>query len=159
LQEIITDLIAQPTRARVDQYRDLIGGKSECTGHAGIIDLVHVTDLDEVIARADRTQLLLTTAAGGRAVPKPEVEYIMPEFAPVLTDLIANARLVLVQRSTQAHKATRWDVLSYEGRLLGTLQLPANFRPQALSGDRIYGVEKDDLDVESVAVYRIVAPR
>jgi hypothetical protein len=39
--------------------------------------------------------------------------------------------------------------------MLGTLTLPITFTPRALSGNRLYGVEKSDLDVEAVAFYRI----
>ena len=81
----------------------------------------------------------------------------MPEYAPAITGLIAGDRFVLVLRSTQLEPRTQsdWDILAYDGRLLGPLQLPHRFTPRAISGDRLYGVEKDELDLESVAVYRI----
>jgi hypothetical protein len=98
--------------------------------------------------------------AGGRGIPKPEIEVVMPEYAPVLNGMVAGDRFVLVRRSSEdGGKPTEWDVLSYDGRLAGTLKLPANFGPRVLSGDRLYGVEKDDLDIESVAVYRITPLR
>jgi hypothetical protein len=101
----------------------------------------------------------VAASAGGRGVPRPEVEYILPEYAPVLTGMLAGDRFVLVQRNSEADREpTDWDILSYDGRLMGTFRLPASFRALAFSGDRIYGIEKDELDVESIAVYRI-APR
>ncbi len=102
----------------------------------------------------------VAAAAGGRGVPRPDVEFVLPEYAPVLTGMIAGDRFVIVQRSSEDDGKPRdWDALSYDGRLLGTLTLPAHFRPRVLSGDRIYGIEKDVLDVESIAVYRIGAQR
>jgi hypothetical protein len=67
---------------------------------------------------------------------------------------------VLVGRTAQIERkaGTDWDVLAYDGKLLGTLRLPRNFSPRALASDRLYGVEKDELDVEAVVVYRIRPP-
>jgi hypothetical protein len=96
-------------------------------------------------------------AAAGRGMPRPEVEFVMPEFAPVISGMIAGERFLLVSRNIDFNRRTQndWDVLAWDGKMLGTLKLPISFTPRALSGDRLYGIEKDDLDVEAVAVYRI----
>jgi hypothetical protein len=96
----------------------------------------------------------------GRGVPRPEMEFVPPEYAPVLSGLVAGDRYVLVLRSSEDDGKPRdYDLLSYDGRLAGTLKLPARFRARVLRDNRIYGIEKDELDIESVAVYRIAAPR
>jgi hypothetical protein len=83
----------------------------------------------------------------------------MPEYAPVITGLIAGGRMVLVARTAgDDGMVVHWDVLSYEGRLLGTLALPRAFEPHALRDERLYGVEKDAVDVPALTVYRIHAP-
>ena len=64
---------------------------------------------------------------------------------------------MLVRRTpeTEQGRPTDWDILGYENRLLGMIRLPARFQPRALLRDRLYGIEKDELDVQSVAIYRI----
>jgi 6-bladed beta-propeller len=43
-----------------------------------------------------------------------------------------------------------WDIFGPNGRYLGVIQLPDKFAPLRVSGDRIYGVWRDDLDVQHV---------
>lgn len=49
----------------------------------------------------------------------------------------------------------RWDVFEADGRYGGVVELPARFTPFALEEDRIYGVFRDDFDVQYVRVYRL----
>ena len=46
--------------------------------------------------------------------------------------------------------APGWDVFDSEGRFLGVVTMPDRFTPIGFVGDEIYGVWKDDLDVEYV---------
>ena len=50
---------------------------------------------------------------------------------------------------------SRYQVVSPDGEWLGTLELPTRFRVLDIKGSRVLGVLKDELDVESVAVYEI----
>lgn len=43
-----------------------------------------------------------------------------------------------------------WDVFDRDGRFLGVVTLPPRFQPRVVRGDRIYGVQKDDMDVQYV---------
>jgi hypothetical protein len=52
--------------------------------------------------------------------------------------------------------SSQWDVFDAEGRLLGMLQLPAKFQPMRVDGEHIYGVLRDELDVQHVARLRVV---
>lgn len=52
--------------------------------------------------------------------------------------------------------SAQWDVFDAEGRLLGMLQLPARFQPMRVEGDHIYGVVRDEDDVQHVARLRVV---
>lgn len=54
---------------------------------------------------------------------------------------------------------THWDVFDHEGRFLLTARLPAEFRPMAAGGSSIFGVLRDDLDVEHVARFTLPASR
>lgn len=48
-----------------------------------------------------------------------------------------------------------WEVFDSEGRLLGTVSMPPRFNPLLFHGDAIYGVLRDDLDVQYVARMRL----
>jgi hypothetical protein len=99
------------------------------------------------------------SGASGQPIPKPEVEIKLPEYKPALRSLVAGDRFVLVLRTTESKQPSQWDILAYDGKLVGALTLPARFTPSALHGDQLVGVEKDELDVESVAIYRLAPKR
>ena len=87
-------------------------------------------------------------AGGARGIPRPEVEYVMPEYAPAVSAMVAGDAFVLVSHTPEAEqgKPVDWDILGYDNRLLGTVRLPARFQPRALLGDRLYGIEKDEAE-------------
>jgi len=43
-----------------------------------------------------------------------------------------------------------WSVFDREGRYLGVVRMPDRFKPMVFRGDKIYGVWRDDLDVQYV---------
>jgi hypothetical protein len=51
--------------------------------------------------------------------------------------------------------AARWDVFDDEGRLLGVIEMPPRFQPLRVIGSHIYGVKRDDLDVQHVVRLRL----
>lgn len=52
--------------------------------------------------------------------------------------------------------APDWDVFNSEGQLLGRVTMPDRFAPRVFQGDRIYGVWRDELDVQYLMRLRIV---
>lgn len=50
----------------------------------------------------------------------------------------------------------RWSIVHRDGTAVASIDLPAGFVPMDVRGDRIAGVEKDEMDVERVVVYRIL---
>ncbi|HSM59816.1 MAG TPA: hypothetical protein VK849_03420 [Longimicrobiales bacterium] len=52
--------------------------------------------------------------------------------------------------------SAEWDVFDAEGRYLGVVTFPGKFQPIRSMGDRFYGVARDELDVQSLKVYRVV---
>jgi hypothetical protein len=54
--------------------------------------------------------------------------------------------------------APEWDVFDADGRLLGVVAMPPRFAPRLFRDDKIYGVWRDDLDVQHVVRLRIVRP-
>jgi hypothetical protein len=57
---------------------------------------------------------------------------------------------------TEDFGASSWDVFDREGRFLGVVEMPARFQPRIFVEDRIYGVWRDDLDVQYVLRFGIV---
>jgi hypothetical protein len=49
-----------------------------------------------------------------------------------------------------------WDVFDSEGRFLGVVTLPLLFTPKLFRSDKIYGVWRDELEVQYVVRLRIV---
>jgi hypothetical protein len=52
-----------------------------------------------------------------------------------------------------------WDVFGADGRYLGVVRMPARFTPFFIRDDHVYGVVRDDLDVQYVAVLRLIRGR
>lgn len=52
--------------------------------------------------------------------------------------------------------STEWGVFDSEGRYLGIVTLPGKYQPIRAKGDRFYGIARDELDVQSLEVYRVV---
>lgn len=54
--------------------------------------------------------------------------------------------------------APDWDVFDSEGRYLGLVAMPLRFNPLKFVGDHVYGVWRDDVDVQYVLKLRIERP-
>ncbi len=52
--------------------------------------------------------------------------------------------------------STDWGVFDAEGRYLGIVTFPGRYQPIRAMGDRFYGVARDELDVQSLKVYRVI---
>ncbi|MDX1579029.1 MAG: 6-bladed beta-propeller [Gemmatimonadota bacterium] len=52
-----------------------------------------------------------------------------------------------------------WDVFGADGRYLGELAMPERYQPLRVEGDRIYGVWRDELDVQHILVLELDRPR
>ena len=49
-----------------------------------------------------------------------------------------------------------WDVFDGDGKYLGAVTFPGKYQPIRAIGDRFYGIARDELDVQSLKVYRII---
>jgi hypothetical protein len=134
-----------------DRYRALVRAR---------FDTVRGSSVDQMLARVDRRL----------ALPRSGV---LPPLGAMLlgagggvwllrNDLIAEdpvrAEWELFNtgaRMGMAERPLRWDVFDAEGRFLAAVELPARFRPAAVDGDRVTGVQLDDMDVEYVVRYRV----
>jgi hypothetical protein len=52
--------------------------------------------------------------------------------------------------------ATEWDIFDSEGRYLGVVDMPHRFQPVTFQGDLVYGIWRDEFDVQYVRVMRIM---
>lgn len=52
--------------------------------------------------------------------------------------------------------APDWDVFDDQGRYLGVVTMPPRFQPRGFDGDNLFGVWRDDLDVQYVMRLRII---
>jgi hypothetical protein len=52
--------------------------------------------------------------------------------------------------------ASEWEILDAEGRYLGVLDMPHRFQPVTFAGDLVYGIWRDEFDVQYVRVMRVV---
>ncbi|MFC1574867.1 6-bladed beta-propeller [Gemmatimonadota bacterium] len=95
-----------------------------------------------------------------------------PEHLPVIGRLLAGPdETIWVQRiQTTAEMAEEaefinprnqslggpeWEVFDKEGRYLGVVTLPDRYSPRRISGNHIYGVWRDELDVQYILRFRI----
>jgi hypothetical protein len=51
-----------------------------------------------------------------------------------------------------------WEVFDAEGRFLGVATMPHRFQPMRFEGDKIYGIQRDELDVQYIVVLNVVKP-
>jgi hypothetical protein len=51
-----------------------------------------------------------------------------------------------------------WDAFDDQGRYLGVLMMPQDFQPIEFRGEAIYGVQRDELDVQYVVKLRVERP-
>ena len=49
-----------------------------------------------------------------------------------------------------------WDIYDAQGRYMGDVTFPGKYQPIKVMDDRIYGIARDELDVQSMKVYRVV---
>jgi hypothetical protein len=161
--------------AKNDSYR------VEIRSPDGDLERVIVRQLEgSVVSEADKSTLLdrMREMMTQQGVPPQAVQMLVQgmEFAeryPVLSDLLGGPDGTLwVQRVRPADEmdftgdganafdfgARQWDVYDTEGRLLGTIEFPPRFRPLRIVGDDVYGVLRDELDVQYVARFRIHKP-
>lgn len=52
--------------------------------------------------------------------------------------------------------SSTWDVFDAEGRYMGAVTFPGKYQPIRAMGDRFYGIARDELDVQSLKVYRVI---
>lgn len=93
-------------------------------------------------------------AAGSSPVDRAPKPASLPAFNALLVDDGGN--LWVERFPWPGDPQPRWDVFDREGKLLGTVTLPARFRPTHVGDDFVLGVWEDDLEVQHVRMYRLL---
>lgn len=132
-----------------------------------------VSEGDQALVRRALRDLMLSQGA-----PPPAVDQFMQGVAfadswPLMAQLLAGPEgTVWAQRIRTTDDLTggdaeaefnpqdlgsdEWDVFDGEGRYLGVFTMPAKFAPLRIDGTAIWGVQRDEFDVNSIVRYRLV---
>ena len=82
----------------------------------------------------------------------------LPTHAGLAFDSDGNLWVEGYRPPRDTHLLRTWSVFDPDGRWLGDLDLPHGLRVDEIGKDYIAGVERDDVGVEYVRVYRVVKP-
>lgn len=80
---------------------------------------------------------------------------IVPGYWAPIRDVEVGADGTVWVERFGSEQGTEWIVLHKDGGIVGRVALPDGFRVQAVSGNRVAGVVRDDLDVPHVVSYRL----
>lgn len=97
-------------------------------------------------------ELITSMLAGYRLEPDEP----LPLFTLPIADDTGRVWLGKFTVASDRGSAPSYTVFSPEGQWLGRLDVPDGMRVLAVAGDRVLGVVKDEMDVESVVVYELV---
>lgn len=135
-------------------------------------DTIPVDDelVDEVVRRA-RSHFDTLGARGASGMNSLNARVKMPRvgYVPTVTSMLVSADgwlwlrrrdlepdPVLLEWSRGAPRPPAyWDVFDPEGRYHHTLRMPDRFTPRAIAPDHAVGVQRDELDVETVVRFAI----
>lgn len=94
----------------------------------------------------------------GRALELARASLFQPEFfPPVSMVVLGRDGSIWLRREDTGSAEHEWWILDEHGRLVGAVLLPRELSVMAAEQDRIWGLERDDLDVPYIVRY-VVAP-
>ncbi|MGH7500804.1 MAG: hypothetical protein ACREL7_03515 [Longimicrobiales bacterium] len=131
-----------------------------------------VTDADQQQFREMMSELFAQQGLPPETVAQISSMIQFAEFYPAYSQIMGGPENTMwVQRVRTATEAAAsgesfdpqqgdsgsrvWDVFDAEGRYLGPLEMPARFQPLHVTGNTIYGVGRDDVDVQYVVKLRL----
>jgi hypothetical protein len=100
-----------------------------------------------------RVQVADNGPEAGKSLDQVQVPERLPAFERLLVDDDGN--LWVQQTPWPGAVPPRWDVFDGQGRMLGTVTMPAGFRATHISPDFVLGVWTDEDDVEYVRMHRL----
>ena len=108
---------------------------------------------EEATSRIVRNMRMPVAEARGAA---REGLFIPEHHPPVTRVLVDRDRKVWVRREDTGSGNLRWDVVSPEGTIWRSVQVPRNLRIHAVNGDNVWGSVIDDLGLIELGRYRVV---
>src|SRR5687767_12566531 len=78
----------------------------------------------------------------------------LPGYQSLLIDEDENAWLEVYRPPWEVEPS--WDVLTRDGRWLGTVRTPSGFRPMQIGRDFVLGVSRDELGVERIQSFALI---
>lgn len=128
-----------------------------------------VTEGDQQQMRTAIRQLMIDQGAPPQAVEMIMGQASFADFYPAFAQLLAGPSGSLwIQRIATAEElgasddfdlqnlgSDDWDVFDAEGRYLGVITMPEKFTPMRVDGDAFWGVQRDELDVQSIVRFRL----
>lgn len=133
---VTDDMLEEVRRAALERCR-IPGRRRLCERPGGYLD----TGLPAVIARANRQ-----VPAFSRFLVAPDGHL-----------LIRRADLVWDQAGDNDTRP--YDLISPDGRFVGRVDIPTDFRPLTLRDERVFGVVHDEFGVPYIVKYRLEARR
>ncbi len=133
-----------------------------------------ISDRDRATIRGLLERAWLASGVPADAVPRLQSVFHFAEFYPAFQSLaVGPAGSIWVQRVAPASKrsgeefvsfnvtgpamgAGEWDVFDAAGWFLGVVTMPPDFAPMLFVHDQIYGIWRDELDVQYVVRLRLV---
>jgi len=90
------------------------------------------------------------------AIYRSSIGRPMPLFADPFTDAEGRVWLPSYKPGGERHSVPPYTVIAPDGTWLGTVDAPPRFRILDVAGGLVLGMQVDEMDVESVAVYDLV---
>ncbi len=82
-----------------------------------------------------------------------------PEFYPPVSQLVAGRDgTIWLARSPATESSTEWLVLDKDGKPIGTVEIPGAMTLMVADRSMIWGIERDEFDVDYIVRYRISFP-
>jgi hypothetical protein len=105
----------------------------------------------------DRVHFAPTYPAFGQMLAGPD-RTILVQFVKPISSMSEEDRagLELTDLQAGAMGSADWDFFDSDGRYLGVVTMPVRYQPMRFLGDKIYGIQRDDLDVQYVVVLNVV---
>lgn len=95
--------------------------------------------------------------AGGGLTPRMLADAFRSRWTtwPLVEDMLVDDQSRIWIKPVSHDSIGDWLAFTPRGRQVASFRLPRTVTPRLIRGDRLYGVSRDSLDVESVVVYRL----
>jgi hypothetical protein len=104
----------------------------------------------------ERVHFAPTYPAFGQMLAGPDRTILVQLVRPIAT--MSEEERQSLDIASGAMGSPDWEFFDQDGRYLGVVKMPPKYQPIRFLGDRIYGIQRDELDVQYVVVLNLVKP-